>query len=214
MTRALCVPLPYSATPYTGRETPRQARLAIRSVLARRRRILGQDHPDTLQSANGLANALSALGEDQAARELHEDVLARPPSRVLGEDHPDTLGSGTVTWASSMYALGEYQAARELDEDVLARRSRVLGEDHPDTLGSVSNLAGQPPCIVRVPSGTEIVRGCPSAALSPPRGEDHPNTLWSSNGLASSLYMLGEYQEARGIFEDALARRRRAPNRR
>ena len=61
-------------------------------ISARRRRVLGEDHPDTLGSVSNLAVGLYVLGEYQAARELDEDVLARR-CRVLGEDHPDTLGS-------------------------------------------------------------------------------------------------------------------------
>jgi len=121
-------------------------------TLARRRRDLGEDHPDTLAAASGLAISLRAAGEYQAARELEEDTLARR-RRVLGEDHPDTLASadglalslravgghpGTVTSADelalSVARRDERQAARELEEDTLARRRRVLGEDNPDTL--------------------------------------------------------------------------------
>ena len=127
-------------------------------TLARRRRVLGEDHPDTLASADGLAVSLRAVGghpgtlasagslasighpgEHQAARELGEDTLARR-RRVLGEDHPDTLASAHGL-AISLRAVGEHQAARELDEDTLARRRRVLGEDHPDTLASAHGLA-------------------------------------------------------------------------
>ena len=61
-------------------------------TLARRRRVLGKDHPDSLTSANGLAISLRAVSEHQAARELAEDTLARR-RRVLGKDHPDTLAS-------------------------------------------------------------------------------------------------------------------------
>ena len=39
--------------------------------------MLGEDHPDTLISANNLAINLRNLGEHQAARELDEDTLAR-----------------------------------------------------------------------------------------------------------------------------------------
>ena len=45
-------------------------------MLARRRRVLGEDHPDTLTPANNLAGDLAALGELQAARALDEDMLA------------------------------------------------------------------------------------------------------------------------------------------
>ena len=72
-------------------------------ILARRRRDLGEDHPDTLAAASNLAVSLRAAGEYQAARELAEDTLARR-RRVLGEDHPDTLASAdnlAMTWAGS-----------------------------------------------------------------------------------------------------------------
>jgi len=38
-------------------------------TLARRRRVLGEDHPDTLTTASGLAISLRVVGERQAARE-------------------------------------------------------------------------------------------------------------------------------------------------
>jgi hypothetical protein len=63
-------------------------------TLARRRRDLGEDHPDTLAAASNLAVSLRAAGEYQAARELGEDTLARR-RRDLGEDHPDTGASAT-----------------------------------------------------------------------------------------------------------------------
>ena len=41
------------------------------------------------------------------------------------------------------------------------------------------------------------------------RGDDHPETLASASRLAADLRELGEYQRARALDEDALARRRR-----
>ena len=99
-------------------------------------------------------------GDDGRAQvQLDEDTLARL-RRELGEDHPDTLSAadrlaislravggypGALAAASNLPTIvlhtGEFQAARELGEDTLARRRRVLGEDHPDTLASAGNLA-------------------------------------------------------------------------
>jgi hypothetical protein len=137
-------------------------------TLARRRRVLGEDHPDTLTAASNLAVSLRAVcghpgtltspsslaaivyhpGEYQAARELDEDTLARR-RRVLGEDHPDTLLAAFIL-VGELTQLGEYQAAKELNEDILDRRRRVLGDRHLDTLGSaafaliLSGLAADP----------------------------------------------------------------------
>ena len=173
-------------------------------TLARRRRDLGEDHPDTLAAASGLAISLRAAGEYQAARELEEDTLARR-RRVLGEDHPDTLASaagladslravgghpGTVTSADnlalSVTRRDEHQAARELAEDTLARRRRVLGEDHPDTLTTASGLA----ISLRVVGERQAGRELEEDTLARRRrvlGEDHPDTLASADNLAFSL---------------------------
>jgi hypothetical protein len=43
-------------------------------TLARRRRILGHDHPDTHRSANNLAADLRLLGEHEQADRLQEDM--------------------------------------------------------------------------------------------------------------------------------------------
>jgi hypothetical protein len=52
--------------------------------------VRGDDHPDTLDSANNLAIDLRLLGDWRAARDMDQDILARV-RRILGDDHPDTL---------------------------------------------------------------------------------------------------------------------------
>jgi len=52
----------------------RAARALDEDTLTRRRRVLGDDHPDTLISAANLALDLSALGEHRAAREWDDFV--------------------------------------------------------------------------------------------------------------------------------------------
>jgi tetratricopeptide (TPR) repeat protein len=122
-----------------ARGEPRPARALFERAHQLRRDTLGEDHPDTLTSANNLARDLRALGEYQQARTLHEDTLTRY-RRLLGEDHPHTLASAS-SLALDLYALGEDQQARTLNEDTLTRYRRVLGEDHPHTLISANNLA-------------------------------------------------------------------------
>jgi tetratricopeptide (TPR) repeat protein len=54
-----------------------------------RRRVLGDEHPDTLRSMNNLAFTLRDLGEIEEARSLFS-AAARGSRKVLGEDHPET----------------------------------------------------------------------------------------------------------------------------
>ncbi|MEV0119203.1 tetratricopeptide repeat protein, partial [Streptomyces sp. NPDC050844] len=57
--------------------------------LADRRRVLGEDHPDTLVSRNNLAGAYWAAEDRGHARSLYEQLLP-DCVRVLGEDQPMT----------------------------------------------------------------------------------------------------------------------------
>ena len=65
-----------------------EARDLHQDTLDRHRRVLGEDHPDTLFSAHNLAVDLRKLGEVRAARDLTRDTLDRR-RRVLGQDHPE-----------------------------------------------------------------------------------------------------------------------------
>ncbi len=187
------------------RGEPGPARPLFERALADRRRVLGEDHPDSLASANNLAFDLWALGEYERARELHEDTLNRF-RRVLGEDHPDSLSSAS-NLALDLRALGEHEQARELDEDILNRSRRVLGEDHPDTMGSANNLA----LTLAALGEYEQARQLDEDILIRRRrvlGADHPDTLRSANNLAADLRALDEYERARRLDEDILTRSR------
>jgi Flp pilus assembly protein TadD len=61
-------------------------------ALAGCRRVLGDDHPNTLISMNNLAMTRYALGDLDGAHELLEQAVAGY-RRVLGDDHPTTLNS-------------------------------------------------------------------------------------------------------------------------
>jgi hypothetical protein len=117
-------------------------RLAIplfEQALADRRRVLGDDHPDTLTSVNNLAGAYESAGDLGRAIPLYEQALT-DRRRVLGDDHPNTLGS-VNNLAYAYESAGDLGRAIPLYEQALTDCRRVLGDDHPDTLGSVNNLA-------------------------------------------------------------------------
>ena len=68
---------------------------SMRVTVTARRRILGEDHPNTLTSRHNLASVLNQQGRRQPAEAEYRAVLdAR--CRVLGEDHPDTLATATA----------------------------------------------------------------------------------------------------------------------
>ncbi|MGH3832882.1 MAG: tetratricopeptide repeat protein, partial [Pseudonocardiaceae bacterium] len=159
------------------RGEPQPARALFERVYQLNRDLLGDDHPDTLNSVSNLANDLRELGEHQRARQLDEETLTRC-RRVLGDDHPRTLNSAS-NLANDLRELGEHQRARQLDDDTLARRRRVLGDDHPHTLNSAHNLA------LNLRELGEHQRACQLDEETLGRyrrvlGEDHPHTVGSA----------------------------------
>ncbi|MDQ2880076.1 MAG: FxSxx-COOH system tetratricopeptide repeat protein [Actinomycetota bacterium] len=195
-----------AATYLLTRGEPRPARPMLTRAHQLYRDILGEDHPDTLRSANNLALDLRALGEYERARELHKDTLARR-RRVLGEDHLDTLASAN-NLAHNLRVLGEYERARELDEDTLTRCRRVLGDDHHRTLILAINLGVDLTNLGEY----ERARELDEDTLTRCRrvlGDDHPDTLQSASGFADDLRGLGQLERARELDEDTLTRCRR-----
>jgi tetratricopeptide (TPR) repeat protein len=171
-----------------------------------RRSLLGDDHPDTLESANHLGNDLRELGHYKQACQLVEDTLTRC-RRVLGDDHPYTLHL-TIHLAGVLRELGQYEQARQLGEDALAHLRRALSDEHPDTLRSAYSLAAT----LREGGQYEAARQLSEDTLTRMRrvlGDDHPQTLRLATYLAVTLRGLGQHEEARQLGEDTFTRCRR-----
>ncbi|CAE6347231.1 unnamed protein product [Rhizoctonia solani] len=170
------------------------------------KKVLGDEHPDTLTSMNNLANTYSDLGRFEDARALHTQVLDTR-KRVLGSDHPDTLTSMN-NLANTYYFLGRFEDARALHTQVLDTRKRVLGSDHPDTLTSMNNLANTYYFLGRF----EDARALHTQVLDTRKrvlGSDHPDTLTSMNNLANTYYFLGRFEDARALHTQVLDTRKR-----
>ncbi len=190
---------------HTGGE-PAPARPLRERALNLRRSRLGDDHPDTLESAANLAIGLRAMGHYKEALQLGEDALTRR-RQVLGDDHPKTLESA-ASLAICLRDLGHYEQARRVGEDTLTRCRRALGDDHPNTLISANNLAG----VLWALGHYEQARRLSEDTLTRHRrvlGDDHPATLRTAHNLAACLRELGQHEAARQLGEDTLTRRRR-----
>ena len=146
-----------------------------------RKRVLGEEHPDTLSSMANLASTYRNQGRWKEAEELDVQVM-ETSSRVLGEEHPDTLSS-MANLASTYRNQGRWKEAEELDVQVMETSSRVLGEEHPDTLSSMANLAhtlyAQNHKDTALKLMTNVVK-CRTEKI----GADHPDTADSGRTLS------------------------------
>jgi tetratricopeptide (TPR) repeat protein len=190
---------------YLG-DSAAQAIVIGEQLVADQERVLGPDHPDTLNSRNTLAVVYRAAGRLDKAVSLHEQTLAAR-ERVLGPDHPDTLKSRN-NLALAYRAAGRLDEAIPLYEQTLADRERVLGPDHPDTLSSRSNLAVAYRAAGRLDEAVSLHEQA-LAARERVLGPDHPDTLLSRSNLAVAYRAGGRTDEAIGLHEQTLADRER-----
>jgi tetratricopeptide (TPR) repeat protein len=108
-------------------------------VMETRKRVLGDEHPDTLSSMANLAATYRNQGRWNEAEKLEVQVM-ETRKRVLGDEHPSTLSS-MANLAATYWNQGRWNEAEKLEVQVMETRKRVLGDEHPDTLTSMANLA-------------------------------------------------------------------------
>jgi tetratricopeptide (TPR) repeat protein len=104
------------------------------AVVAGREKLLGADHPDTLEALHTLAHAHEYTDHPTKAIELYQRAAAERAC-VLGDDHADTLRSRAGLAAAHTMA-GRAVEAMELLEQVAADQERVLNSDHPIRLAT------------------------------------------------------------------------------
>ena len=102
------------------------------------RRILGDEHPDTLTSMGNLALMLRAQGDYAGARKIQGQVL-KINRRILGDEHPDTVRSMN-NLADTLHGQGDLSGARTIQEQVLKISRQIRGDEHPYTSISAWNL--------------------------------------------------------------------------
>jgi hypothetical protein len=95
----------------------------FRKVLAAGTRVLGDEHPDTLTTANNLATALNRQGNLSEAETTFKHVL-RVRLQVNGEEHPDTLTSFT-NLACTLVDQAKHMEAASVWSDVLTVQKRA-----------------------------------------------------------------------------------------
>ena len=175
-------------------------------VMETRKRVLGQEHPDTLASIDNLALTFWNQGRWKEAEELEVQVV-ETRKRVLGQEHPDTLTSIAIL-ASTFWNQGRWKEAEELDLQLTETSSRVLGQEHPDTLTSIANLASTYRKQGRWKEAEELevqVMEARKRVL----GQEHPDTLTSIANLASTYRKQGRWKEAEELEVQVMEARKR-----
>ncbi|KAJ7765912.1 hypothetical protein DFH07DRAFT_770052 [Mycena maculata] len=187
---------------YSGRQ---QRAVDLHTVLLmKERKILGEDHLDTLSTAVHLAVTYKELGQFKEAKKLEVMVLKKQRT-ILGEDHPNTLQiMGNL--ANTYKDLGRFKEAQQLEVVVLEKRRKILGEDHPETLRAMGNLASTYHALGQ-PKEAEELEVVVLEKRRKVLGSDHPDTLWTMGNLATTYSKLGKLKEAEDLEVVVLEKR-------
>jgi tetratricopeptide (TPR) repeat protein/CHAT domain-containing protein len=177
-----------------------------RQTCERARRVLGEEHSDTVTSLNYLGDVLQAIGDLAGARLCFEQAL-EIRRRILGEDHRRTASS-FKNLGEVLRDMGELVAARPCYEKALDICRRVLGNDHPNTaacfnhlgllLYKMGDLAGARPYYE---DALEISRRVQS--------DDRLTTATYLENLSLLLRKMGDLTGARRYCEEAVEINRR-----
>jgi len=106
--------------------------LSVREAELSTLRRLDADEDNILIAQNNLANMYQALGREQLAIRMRQEVYAGR-LELLGAEHSQTV-SAACNYAYSLVRLDRYQEARSLLRKTLPVARRVLGASHDHTL--------------------------------------------------------------------------------
>ena len=117
---------------------PVSARDQYTALLPVYERVLGREHPDTLEVRVNLARWTGEAGDPATARDQLRALLP-VMERVLGGEHLDTL-KARVSLAHVTGAAGDPATARDQLRALLPVMERVLDREHPVTLSARHQL--------------------------------------------------------------------------
>lgn len=178
-----------------------EAEPMYRNALAVFVALLGERHPDAMDSLDGLAGNLNAQGRYAEAEPLLRKEL-RLQSEVLGERAPHALRAMS-NLAANLDRQGRFGEAEPLARKSLQLRTETLGERHPDTLFTLTNLATILYNLGRFDEAERLYRRALQLQTEV-LGEQNSATLMSLNYVASSLAAQGRYGEAEALTHRAL----------
>ena len=182
-------------------DTPRALELAGQA-LAMRRKLFGDDHPDTARSLVNVASYTDTLGDPLRALELTEQSLAIRRG-LHGDRHRDTAAS-LNNIATYTYTLGNQQHALDIASQALSIHRDLYGDRHPATAASLMSVAyftnalGDPPRALALAEQALIIH-------RDLFGDRHPDTAISLNTMATYASALGDQQRALDLAQQGLA---------
>lgn len=156
-------------------------------------RLLGEDHPQTLQVARWLGFVLTGMCRHKEAAALNSATLEAYRSS-MGPDAQETIDAlGNVAIDHRM--RGDFVEALRLAESIHARYLLLLGPDDPETLRAAHNLGVSLRLVGDFAQALELDQRTWNGWIRH-FGQDHLNSLRTWLGVVIDLRALGRYDTA------------------
>ncbi|KAJ7270443.1 hypothetical protein C8J57DRAFT_1227089 [Mycena rebaudengoi] len=202
-------------------------------TIEKRKKILGEDHPEIPRLMERLAITYHRLGQFGKAEEIELAVLEKEKTvfgmahsntldtmgrkfessvleerrKSLGEDNPLTLISmGNLGWI--LHNLRRLREAENLQATVATKQKKLLGKEHLHTLWTMGNLGSTYRALGKLNQAEELE----SFVFAKQRkilGENHPYSLWTMANLALTYREQGHFEKAREIQVTVLEKKKR-----
>jgi len=183
-----------------------EARKQLERALELRRRVLGNENPQTLVTAYYLARVANDEGKYAEAETLQSQTL-EIARRVLGPEHPDTLLVMKGLAVSYIFETKLAQA-EPLNIQVVEIERRVLGPEHPETLRAMNNLG----TVYYFQGKYAQAEALFSQVLEIERrvlGPEHPDTLRAMHNLSTAYGAQNKRAQADVLSKQTVEGRRR-----
>ncbi|HLJ48548.1 MAG TPA: serine/threonine-protein kinase [Bryobacteraceae bacterium] len=173
-----------------------------------RRRVLGPDDPDTLDSMQGLAEICRREGQYDRAEALLTAMMDIE-HRLKRDGSPQALIAMHTLASIAVNGRADYKRGEALYSALLETERRVQGEADPGTLATMNNFAAMLVREGKYGQAEELYKKV-VALKQRVMGTDHPSTLTTMNGLGVLYLNEGKYPEAETLLQAVFEARRRA----
>jgi len=185
------------AETYWGMGLYPEAQRQAERALSLRRRVLGDEHHDTVESMLLLARVYRELGKYRDAEPLVAAAV-RIRSRTLGERNTETLVA-LKDLARLYMDQDKLSQAEPIAVRVLEARRRILGPEHHDTLEDTNDLGN----LYALEGRNDKAEPLFAQALEGFRrlkGEDYPEALIAAMNLGAVYVREGKYAPAEPLL--------------
>ncbi len=174
------------------------ARASLTQAFDLRKRLMGEQHPDTATSIDHLCLIDLDMRDGRAAQRRCNQALEI--RRVhYGANHP-LVAESLNNLASAHWLSGNHRDAAKLYEQSLSIKQTTLGESHPSTATAMNNLAEVYRALKQPERAIALLRSA-SLAWESRLGSGHPKTWVAWNNLAKHYWRSGALAAARPLLQ-------------